>query len=85
VRALHFDLSVEIRRPPAAVFAVLADIQDHEPIPRDTRVKQTTHPSTATGVAFAARGGGRAGDSRRGTNGEASHGSFLSRFQADGS
>lgn len=48
--ALSFDLSVEIRRPPAAVFALLADIQNHEPIPLDARVKMTKHPSTATRV-----------------------------------
>jgi len=47
---LNFDLSVEIRRPPAAVFALLTDIQDHEPIPRDARVKMMKHPSTATHV-----------------------------------
>jgi len=48
--ALNFDLSVEIQRPPAAVFALLADIQNHEPIPLDERVKMTKHPSTATRV-----------------------------------
>jgi hypothetical protein len=32
-RRLTFDLSVTIRRPPAAVFAFLADVQEHEPIP----------------------------------------------------
>lgn len=47
---LDFDLSVEIERPPAAVFALLADVQDHEPIPLDARVKMTKHPSTATRV-----------------------------------
>jgi hypothetical protein len=47
---LNFDLSVEIQCPPAAVFAILADIQDHEPVPLDARVKMTKHPSTATRV-----------------------------------
>ena len=32
-RPLTFDLSVMIRRPPAAVFTFLADVQEHEPIP----------------------------------------------------
>jgi uncharacterized protein YndB with AHSA1/START domain len=48
--ALNFDLSVEIQRPPTAVLAVLADIQNYEPIPLDARVKMTKHPSTATRV-----------------------------------
>jgi len=47
---LNFDLSVVIRRPPAAVFALLADIQEHEPVPLDARVRMTKHPSTATRV-----------------------------------
>ncbi len=47
---LSFDLSVGIKRPSAAVFALLADIQDYEPIPLEARVKMTKHPSTATRV-----------------------------------
>lgn len=47
---LTFDLSVEIRRPPAAVFALLSDIQDFEPIPRDTVVKTVKEPSGPTAV-----------------------------------
>jgi uncharacterized protein YndB with AHSA1/START domain len=48
--ALNFDLSVDIQRAPPAVFALLVDIQNHEPIPLDARVKMTKHPSTATRV-----------------------------------
>ena len=47
---LTFDLSVEIRRSPAAVFALLADIQDYEPVPFDAHVKMTKHPSAVTRV-----------------------------------
>jgi hypothetical protein len=47
---LHFDLSVAIRRSPTAVFGLLADIQDHEPVPLDARVRMTKHPSIATRV-----------------------------------
>ena len=47
---MTFDLSVEIRRPPAAVFALLADIQDFEPIPRDAVVKLVKEPSGPTAV-----------------------------------
>ncbi len=32
------------------MFALLADIQDHEPLPLDAQVKMTKHPSTATRV-----------------------------------
>jgi hypothetical protein len=35
----RFDLSVAIRRPPSAVFALLADIQNAEPIPRRATVR----------------------------------------------
>ena len=42
---LTFDLSLEIQRPPTAVFALLADIQDFEPIPRDAVVELTKEPS----------------------------------------
>ncbi|MFI7121712.1 SRPBCC family protein [Amycolatopsis sp. NPDC049868] len=47
---LTFDLSVEIRRPPATVFALLADIQDFEPIPRDAVVTLVKEPSGPTEV-----------------------------------
>ncbi|MFI7542232.1 SRPBCC family protein [Actinoplanes sp. NPDC049599] len=45
-----FDLSVSIRRPPAAVFAVLADIQDSEPIPRNATVRMVKEPLGPTAV-----------------------------------
>ncbi len=49
-----FDLSVAIRRPPATVFALLADIQDAEPIPRSAGVRMVKEPSgpTTTGTRW---------------------------------
>lgn len=47
---LAFDLSVEIRRPPRLVFALLADIQDAEPIPRSAAVRMVKEPSGPTTV-----------------------------------
>jgi uncharacterized protein YndB with AHSA1/START domain len=47
---LAFDLSVAIRRPPPAVFALLADIQDAEPIPRSAAVRMVKEPSGPTTV-----------------------------------
>jgi hypothetical protein len=38
------DLSIAVRRPPEAVFALLADIQDVEPIPRRAHVVMTKEP-----------------------------------------
>jgi hypothetical protein len=45
-----FDLSVAIRRPPPTVFALLADIQDAEPIPRSAAVRMVKEPSGPTTV-----------------------------------
>lgn len=45
-----FDLSVAIRRPPPAVFALLADIQDAEPIPRSAAVRMVKEPGGQTAV-----------------------------------
>ena len=39
---LSFQLSIEIKRPPAIVFATLADIQDVEPVPRRATVRMVT-------------------------------------------
>lgn len=47
---LAFDLSVAIRRPPPTVFALLADIQDAEPIPRSAAVRMVKEPSGPTTV-----------------------------------
>jgi hypothetical protein len=49
-----FDLSVAIRRPPPAVFALLADIQDAEPIPRSAAVRMVKEPAgpTAAGTCW---------------------------------
>lgn len=48
------DLSVGIRRPPAALFALLADIQDAEPIPRSADIRMVKEPSgpTTTGTRW---------------------------------
>lgn len=43
-----FDLSLAIRRPPGAVFALLADIQDFEPIPRSAVVRMVKEPAGPT-------------------------------------
>jgi Polyketide cyclase / dehydrase and lipid transport len=47
---LAFDLPVAIRRPPAAVFTFLADVQKHEPIPRSAAVQMTKIPPGPTAV-----------------------------------
>lgn len=47
---LTFDLSVVIARPADAVFDLLADIQDAEPIPRDAAVRMVKDPIGATTV-----------------------------------
>ncbi|WP_448810612.1 SRPBCC family protein [Agromyces bauzanensis] len=47
---LTFDLSVVIRRPPRAVFELLADIQDAEPIPRSATVRMVKDPAGPTTV-----------------------------------
>lgn len=52
---LTFDLSVAIRRPPEAVFALLADVQDVEPIPRRAAVRMEKLPSGPTAVGTAWR------------------------------
>jgi hypothetical protein len=53
-RPLTFDLSVTIRRPPAAVFTFLADVQEHEPIPRSASIRMTKIPAgpTAAGTRW---------------------------------
>ena len=45
-----FDLSVMIRRPAAEVFALLADIQDAEPLPRRATLRMEKDPSDPTAV-----------------------------------
>lgn len=50
VRRPAFDLSVAIRRPPREVFALLADIQEAEPIPRDATVRMVKEPIGPTTV-----------------------------------
>lgn len=45
-----FDLSVAIRRPPSAVFALLADIQDFEPIPRRESIRMVKEPAAPTAM-----------------------------------
>ncbi|MGN6441901.1 MAG: hypothetical protein ACTHL6_08420 [Arthrobacter sp.] len=49
-RATTFNLAVAIRRPPSAVFALLSDIQDFEPIPRDAAVRMVKEPAGPTAV-----------------------------------
>ena len=49
-RATTFNLSVEIRRPQSAVFALLSDIQDFEPIPRDAAFRMVKEPAGPTAV-----------------------------------
>lgn len=53
-RPLTFDLSVAIRRPPGAVFTFLADVQEHEPIPRAAGIRMTKIPPgpTAAGTRW---------------------------------
>jgi hypothetical protein len=45
-----FDLAVAIGRPPAAVFALLADVQDVEPIPRRAAVRMVKEPAGPTTI-----------------------------------
>jgi hypothetical protein len=45
-----FDLSVRIRRPALEVFALLADIQDAEPLPRRATLRMDKDPSGPTAV-----------------------------------
>jgi hypothetical protein len=45
-----FDLSVSIRRPPSAVFAFLANIQDAEPIPRSAAIRMAKAPAGPTSI-----------------------------------
>lgn len=42
------DLSVAIRRSPSAIFALLADIQESEPIPRNASVRMVKDPAGPT-------------------------------------
>jgi hypothetical protein len=44
------DLSVMIRRPPSEVFALLADIQETEPLPRRAVVRMEKGPAGQTAV-----------------------------------
>jgi hypothetical protein len=45
---LEFDLSVPVRRPAAAVYALLADVQEAEPLPRTAGVRLSKTPSGPT-------------------------------------
>ena len=54
---LAFDLSVRIRRPAPEVFALLADIQDAEPLPRRATLRMVKDPPGPTGWNALARGG----------------------------
>ncbi len=45
-----FASSVEIRRPPADVYAFLADVQEAEPIPRYANVRMAKEPDGRTSV-----------------------------------
>jgi hypothetical protein len=56
-RPLSFELSVAIGRPPPAVFAFLADVQEHEPIPRGAAIRMTKIPPgpTAAGTRWQER------------------------------
>lgn len=45
---LEFDLSVPVRRPPADVYTLLADIQEAEPLPRTAGVRLSKTPSGPT-------------------------------------
>lgn len=48
---LRFDLSVEVRRPPRDVFALLADVQEHvDSAPAAARVRMTKEPPGRTSV-----------------------------------
>ncbi|WP_457948803.1 SRPBCC family protein [Pseudarthrobacter sp. alpha12b] len=49
-QVITFDLSVVINRPPSAVFALLADVQDFEPIPHDAAVRMFKDPAGPTTV-----------------------------------
>lgn len=49
-RPLTFDLSVRIERRPEEVFALLADVQDAEPIPRRAAVRMTKEPAGSTTI-----------------------------------
>jgi hypothetical protein len=46
----EIDLSVAVRRPPEAVFALLADVQDVEPVPRRAHVEMVKEPTGPTRV-----------------------------------
>jgi hypothetical protein len=52
-----FDLSVMIRRPAAEVLALIAEIQDAEPLPRRAALRMEKDPSgpTAVGTSKASR------------------------------
>lgn len=47
---LTYDLSVPIRRPASTVYALLADVQDLEPLPRAAGVLMTKEPAGPTRV-----------------------------------
>jgi hypothetical protein len=49
-RGCRFDLSVAVARPPADVYAMVADVQDAEPLPRRPRVRMVKEPPAPTAV-----------------------------------
>jgi hypothetical protein len=59
MRDFVIDRSITVRRPPEAVFALLADIQDVEPIPQRARVEMVKEPTGPTRVGTPAPVTGR--------------------------
>src|SRR5512132_3330658 len=49
-RAGTIDLAIDVLRSPEAVYALLADIQDAEPIPRNAVVRMIKDPAGPTTV-----------------------------------
>lgn len=47
---IAFDLSIEIRRPPATVYSLLADIQEVEPVPHRAAVRMVKDPTGPTSL-----------------------------------
>lgn len=47
---LAFDLSVRIRGPAPEVFALLADVQDAEPLPRRATLRMVKDPPGPTAI-----------------------------------
>lgn len=50
VGGCDFDLAIAVDRPPSAVYALLADVQDAEPIPRRATVRMVKDPAGPTAV-----------------------------------